>query len=154
MKYGIQKIELMKFMNFNDTSIPIGKRKQAYVAWAIKNGTPAIEAKRQANEKFGFSRKGKYVVRIGNADNMDLPSFRNYTWSDAAMDAGCPDPRRCESVIIVCDVSYSSFDICEGFDILPVSWSNFTKTYPTWENCEEWASANGYTLTRVNWLWS
>lgn len=142
----------MEYIDFNDSRIPIGKRKRAYVAWAIKNGTPAIRAKRQANKKFGFERKGKFIARIGNADYMDLPSFRDYSWADAAMDAGCPDPRRCKSVIIVCDSTYSSFDICEGFDIVPNSWANFGKSYPTWENCEKWAKENGYTLGRINWL--
>ena len=144
----------MEKVDFNDPRIPIGKRKQAYVRYAIANGTPKIKALRQANEKFGFERKGKYVARIGNADYMDLPSFRGYTWREVAMDAGVPDPRRCESVIIVCDQSYASFDVCEGFGILPNSWSNFTKEYPTWENCVEWAKKHGYKVTDIMYLQS
>lgn len=29
----------MKYINFNDETIPIGKRKQAYVKWAVSKGT-------------------------------------------------------------------------------------------------------------------
>lgn len=47
----------MSFIDFNDNSIPIGKRKQAYVKWAVKNGTDITKAKRQANKKFGFEQK-------------------------------------------------------------------------------------------------
>jgi len=47
----------MKYINFNDDKLPIGKRKQAYVKWAVSQGTNIIEAKRQANKKFGFEKK-------------------------------------------------------------------------------------------------
>ena len=43
----------MKFVDFNDTSIPIGQRKVAYVKWAVSKGTDLIRAKKQANRKFG-----------------------------------------------------------------------------------------------------
>jgi len=47
----------MEYINFNDTSIPIGKRKQAYIKWAVSKGTDIISAKKQANKKFGFEKK-------------------------------------------------------------------------------------------------
>ena len=46
----------MKFIDFNDTSIPTGKRKQAYVKYAVSKGTSLLEAQRQANKKFGYTR--------------------------------------------------------------------------------------------------
>lgn len=142
----------MEYVDFNNPKIPIGKRKQAYVRWAVSQGTPLWKAKRLANKKFGFERKGRWIARIGNACDMDLPSMRSYSWRDAAMDAGCPDPRKCQSIIIVCDSTYAAFDICEGFDILPNSWQNFERSLPTWQNCEEWAKQNGYKVTPINWI--
>ncbi|MBO0953244.1 hypothetical protein [Fibrella forsythiae] len=50
------------FIDFNDEKIPVGKRKQAYVRWAMSKGTSAIDAKRQANKKFGFEKRGKAFV--------------------------------------------------------------------------------------------
>jgi len=47
----------MKYIDFNDASLPIGKRKQAYVKWAISKGTDPLKAKIQANKKFGFEKK-------------------------------------------------------------------------------------------------
>ena len=47
----------MEFINFNDDSLPIGKRKQAYVKWAVSKGTDIVSAKKQANKKFGFEKK-------------------------------------------------------------------------------------------------
>jgi hypothetical protein len=47
----------MKYVNFNDKSLPIGKRKQAYVKWAVSQGTELKDAQRQANRKFGFEQK-------------------------------------------------------------------------------------------------
>ena len=43
----------MEFIDFNNTSIPIGQRKVAYVKWAVSKGTDLIKAKKQANKKFG-----------------------------------------------------------------------------------------------------
>lgn len=143
----------MTYIDFNDPKVPLGKRKVAYVKWAMSKGTSEKQARIQANKKFGFVRKGKWIARIGNADCMDLPSFRDFTWADAACGAGCPDPRRCESVIIVCDCTYSSFDICDGFDIVPRTWIDTPRRdLPTWENCEEWARVHGYKLGHINWL--
>lgn len=45
----------MKFVDFNDESLPLGKRKVAYVKWAVSKGTTLIVAQRQANKKFGYS---------------------------------------------------------------------------------------------------
>ncbi len=47
----------MKYINFNDDKLPIGKRKQAYIKWVVSQGTDIISAKRQANKKFGFEKK-------------------------------------------------------------------------------------------------
>jgi len=47
----------MKYIDFNDKSLPIGKRKQAYVKFAVSKGTDIASAKRQANKKFGFEKK-------------------------------------------------------------------------------------------------
>lgn len=43
----------MKYIDFNDESIPVGKRKVAFVKWAMSKGTEKIEAQRIANKKFG-----------------------------------------------------------------------------------------------------
>ena len=47
----------MKYIDFNDESLPIGKRKQAYIKFAVSKGTDIVSAKRQANKKFGFEKK-------------------------------------------------------------------------------------------------
>ena len=52
----------MEYVNFNDERIPIGKRKVAYVKWAMSKGTSKIQAQKQANTKFGFEKKGKLLV--------------------------------------------------------------------------------------------
>lgn len=132
------------YIDFNDERIPIGKRKVAYVKWAISKGTDKITAMKQANKKFGFERKGKYLALIGNADFMDLPSMRDYSWERAAQDAGCPDPRRCESVIILCDSTYAPFEI-----------SGNTTTHKhdlSWQNYSEWAAREGYVVKGPNWI--
>jgi hypothetical protein len=48
---------MSKFVDFNDEKLSIGKRKQAYVKWAVSKGTSIQSAKRQANKKFGFEMK-------------------------------------------------------------------------------------------------
>ena len=45
----------MKYVDFNDASLSIGKRKQAYVKYAVSKGTSLIVAQRQANRKFGYT---------------------------------------------------------------------------------------------------
>lgn len=45
----------MRYVDFNDESLPLGKRKVAYVKWAVSKGTALIVAQRQANKKFGYS---------------------------------------------------------------------------------------------------
>lgn len=47
----------MKYIDFNDSSLPLGKRKVAYVKWAVSKGTELIKAKTQANRKFGYEIK-------------------------------------------------------------------------------------------------
>lgn len=54
----------MAFIDFNDETIPIGKRKVAYVKYAMRNGTSEIAARRQANKKFGFEVKDNYLLII------------------------------------------------------------------------------------------
>ena len=41
-----------KFVDFNDPGIPLGKRKVAYVRYAMMHGTPLETAKLQAARKF------------------------------------------------------------------------------------------------------
>jgi len=47
----------MEYVDFNDSSVPLGKRKVAYVKWAMSKGTEKIKAQRQANKKFGYENK-------------------------------------------------------------------------------------------------
>jgi len=66
----------MKYIDFNDKTLPIGKRKQAYVRWAISKGTDLIVAKRQANEKFGFEQKEGIFAIVEDHGRMEQRSFR------------------------------------------------------------------------------
>lgn len=52
------------YIDFNDDTIPIGKRKQAYVKWAVSKGTSLKKAKIQANKKFGFKKTDKKLLII------------------------------------------------------------------------------------------
>jgi hypothetical protein len=85
----------MSYIDFNNELVPIGKRKQAYVKWAIKNGTDMLAAKRQANNKFGFEKKpGIFAIvtdygRTGMYSyggvseifmNHDLRKYKEYKW--------------------------------------------------------------------------
>lgn len=54
----------MAFVDFNDETIPVGKRKVAYVKYAMRNGTSEMIARRQANKKFGFEIKENYLLII------------------------------------------------------------------------------------------
>ena len=54
----------MAFIDFNDETIPVGKRKVAYVKYAMRNGTSEMIARRQANKKFGFEIKENYLLII------------------------------------------------------------------------------------------
>ena len=47
----------MKFEDFNDETLPLGVRKIAYIKYAVHKGTTLINAKKQANKKFGFEKK-------------------------------------------------------------------------------------------------
>ena len=66
----------MKYIDFNDESLPIGKRKQAYVKWAISKGSDILSAKKQANNKFGFEKKpGIFAIVKDWSDRMKQSSF-------------------------------------------------------------------------------
>lgn len=67
----------MEFINFNDEKLPIGKRKQAYIKWAVSKGTDLITAKRQANKKFGFEQKYGLCVLYKDYGRMSQNSFRH-----------------------------------------------------------------------------
>lgn len=44
------------FISFNDTTVPVGKRKMLYVKWLMsKQGKTLSEAKLAAHRKFGES---------------------------------------------------------------------------------------------------
>ena len=136
----------MGFIDFNDERIPIGKRKVAYVKYAMAHGTSEKSARAQANRKFGFERKGKYLVLLGNADVMDRRDFRNFTWERAS---GI-DCRKAESVIIVCDSAYAPFDICKG-GLLSEN-TMFGKLPPSdWAGAKKWATRHGYKVSE-QWL--
>lgn len=143
----------MKYIDFSDERIPIGKRKVAFIKWAVSKGTPLQRAQRIANEKFGFERKGKYLVRVGNAYCMDLPSFSKFTWSDAVQ----LDPRRCESIIVLPSDTYAPFELCNGSILSEKQAEEYFRRfierdpYPDWENAEAWAKRNGYIL-KTTWL--
>lgn len=65
----------MGYVDFNDESIPVGKRKQAFVRWAISRGTDPIKAKQIANKKFGFEQKGELVILVMDFWRMHQNSF-------------------------------------------------------------------------------
>jgi len=85
----------MAFIDFNDEKQPIGKRKQSYVRWAVSKGTSPIQAKKQANAKFGFAKKeGIFgiVIDYGRLDqrtwggtsevfqSFDLRKYKQHKW--------------------------------------------------------------------------
>lgn len=65
----------MKYVDFNDETIPIGKRKVAFVKWAISQGTDPDKAKRIANKKFGFEQRGELVILVVDYGRMHQNSF-------------------------------------------------------------------------------
>jgi hypothetical protein len=65
----------MKYIDFNDESLPIGKRKQAYIKFALSKGTDLISAKRQANKKFGFKKKPGIFAIVTDYGRMGQRSF-------------------------------------------------------------------------------
>lgn len=103
----------MKFVDFNDERIPIGRRKVAYVKWAMMQGTPEKKAREWANKKFGFERKGKYLVFLFNCEDMSLYQFRNYTWEEASN----VDCRRAEVVTLARDCGYGVMALVGDIDI-------------------------------------
>ena len=47
-----------RYVDWNDETVPIGKRKVAFVKWLMqKRKVPMITAKSMANSKFGFGPK-------------------------------------------------------------------------------------------------
>jgi hypothetical protein len=66
----------MKYIDFNDSSLPIGKRKQAYIKFAVSKGTDILIAKRQANKKFGFEKKLGIFAIVTDYGRMSQNSFR------------------------------------------------------------------------------
>lgn len=69
---------MKKYIDFNDNKISIGKRKQAYVKWAISKGTDEIIAKRQANIKFKFEQKEGILAVVTDMGGM----FERYQWDE------------------------------------------------------------------------
>ena len=85
-----------EFINFNDEKVPIGKRKQAYIKWAVSKGTDLEVAKKQANKKFGFEQKPGILAVVKDWDNRheqrsfdpmediwwktNLKKYKNYQW--------------------------------------------------------------------------
>ena len=134
------------YINWNNEKIPIGKRKVAYVKYLVSKGIPLINAQKSANKKFGFERKGKYLVLLGNAEEMDRPSMWNFTWEQAS----CIDCKRAESVIIVCDSLYAPFDIVKG-GLISVNTMFGNLPPSNWEKAKEWAKEHGYKVS-TQWI--
>ena len=134
----------MKFVDFNDERIPIGKRKVAYVKYAMAHGTSEKAARMQANRKFGFERKGKYLVFVGNTTDLRLPSLQGLTWDEIS----CIDSKRAESVIIVTDQG-GAFDIVGRLSPNPVLCNLPEKCGI--EGLKAYAEANGYKFS-IQWI--
>jgi len=131
-----------KVVNWDDERIPLGKRKNTYIRYLLSQGIPLINAQKSANKKFGFERKGKYLVLLGNAYYMDYPSFKGFSWEDAS---GI-DCKRAESVIIVSDTTYAPFDIVKG-GLLSAN-TMFGNLPPMgWDGAKEWAKKHGYKVS-------
>ena len=134
----------MEYIDFNDEKIPIGKRKMAYVKWAMSKGTTEKKARMQANKKFGFERKGKVLVYMHDADCMDCASMRSVPW-----DRACGiDARKLESAIVVPDSVYASFEMCEGMFSAKSILGSFPKT-GDYDGAKIWAKRNGYFFKEV-----
>ena len=65
----------MEYIDFNDKTIPIGKRKQAFVKWAVSKGTELAKAKKIANNKFGFEMKPGIFALVIDSGRMHQNSF-------------------------------------------------------------------------------
>lgn len=65
----------MDYIDFNDKTIPIGKRKQAFVKWAVSKGTELAKAKKIANNKFGFEMKPGIFALVIDCGRMHQNSF-------------------------------------------------------------------------------
>jgi Zn finger protein HypA/HybF involved in hydrogenase expression len=70
----------MKYVDFNDTTIAVGKRKVAYVKWAVHKGTDLIKAKMMANKKFGKVEKYKcnHCDKVFILDDYNYKAFCPY----------------------------------------------------------------------------
>lgn len=136
-----------KRVNWDDERIPLGKRKNIYIRYLLSKGWELINAQKAANKKFGFERKGKYLVLLGNADYMDRPSMWNYTWEKAS----CIDCKRAESVVIVCDTTYAPFDIVKGGLLSENTMFGNLPESNDWNKAREWAKENGYKVS-TQWI--
>ena len=65
----------MAYIDFNDKTIPIGKRKQSFVKWAVSKGTELAKAKKIANNKFGFEVKPGIFALVVDSGRMHQNSF-------------------------------------------------------------------------------
>jgi hypothetical protein len=88
----------MKYVDFNDSNLPIGKRKVAYVKWAISKGTDRLSAMSQANRKFGFEQKGKKVVVVHSFGGESR--FVHYSKKDILLELGV-NPEKFEDCVLV-----------------------------------------------------
>ena len=66
---------MSEFIDFNDSAIPVGKRKQAFVKWATSKGTELYIAKKIANNKFGFKLKPGLFALVIDIGRMHQYSF-------------------------------------------------------------------------------
>lgn len=81
-----------KFVDFNDPSIPIGKRKVAYVRYAVMHGTPLETAKLQAARKFKVRDTG-----------MVAPPMHYYIvwWEDALHLRNCSEHIKTDEEVVM-----------------------------------------------------
>ena len=139
-----------EFIDFNDESIPVGKRKVAYVKWAMSKGTPEKLARTWANRKFGWERRGKWLVFIGNCEDLHLHQFRGYTWEEAC----CVNINMAESVIVWPD-DRPCFELVPCRDACNLSQPFFDRVQAgiikTFGQAEEWAKEHGYK-TKKTWI--
>lgn len=66
---------MSEYIDFNDSAIPVGKRKQAFVKWATSKGTDLYIAKKIANNKFGFELKPGIFALVIDCGRMHQYSF-------------------------------------------------------------------------------
>lgn len=114
-----------KYINFNDESIPLGKRKQAYIRWAVyKKGKSMDEAKILANRKFGFEKKKGllllcYFYHKSNSphfESWDLRKYQKHKSIDVFSLAA--NPNEAENIAISISEKYKNM----GWDIEKEYW--------------------------------